>query len=657
MRFYIASLFLLTLTFLLSSCSPKHADIVVAKYDNSNITMHDFETAYAKNAGGVEEAKKDSLDKLKNFLDLYVKFKMKLRDAYIRGYDTNPEVVNELNDYKEKVGATYILEKYLVDPGIDSLYNRRKWEFRVSHIMFRPDSSGDAGALKKANEILDSIKNGASFEEMAKKYSDDKFSKSKGGDIFYITAGQVPPAFEDAVYSTAPGHVYPEVVKSPYGYHIIKVTEKRKRIPKIRASHILASFSNGQGKIDSAAAKAKIDTVMEKLKNGANFAELAEKYSDDPGSKKKGGDLGFFARRQMVPEFDEAAFNLKKVGDVSGIVKSPFGYHIIKLTGIQDYPSLDAEKDELKKIFQKTRYQKEYNKLIDSLKKQFNYNLVQSTFGYMKKNLDSLRLGMPLNDVTKLDDKVLYTYANDSVMADKFVDRMANNSDYANKMITPNLLEQALNKFSGDDVLDAAALDLDKTNKDFASLMNDYKNGIYIFKLQDSEVWSKLKIDSTKLHDYYDTTKSRYQWPDRVDVSEIFSKSDSLINYYYSLLQKGGNFDTLASKYTEKPGMKEKAGYYGLMVVKDSKTAQIADSLNEGGFSKPFPVPGGYAIVKLNKKDPAHIKSFEEAKAEVSSAYQEYLSSKLTNDYSESLDKIYKPKLYYDKLEEAFKKE
>ncbi|MBP7543251.1 MAG: peptidylprolyl isomerase, partial [Ignavibacteriaceae bacterium] len=121
----------------------------------------------------------------------------------------------------------------------------------------------------------------------------------------------IVPEFEDAAYLTPVGQVYPEVVTSRFGYHLIKVTEIKDRIPQVRASHILIGYLNPEGNPDTAFAVAKMDTVLMKIKNGESFSVLAQQYSEDPGSKQSGRDLGFFERRMMVPEFDEAAFKLK----------------------------------------------------------------------------------------------------------------------------------------------------------------------------------------------------------------------------------------------------------------------------------------------------------------------------------------------------------
>ncbi len=642
------------LMFILTSCSPEHSKIVLAEYGDRQITMGEFENVYAKNVGGIEKAKEDSLERMRSFLELYTNFKMKLRDAEVRGYENDTALKDELLDYKKKVGVTYILEKELVEPGIKDLFNKRKLELRVSHLMIRPDSTGMEGAQKTAQAILDSIKNGADFVAMVKTHSHDAYSKPGGGDIFYITGGQLPFEFEDASYKTNVGEVYPEVVMTKYGAHIIKVTEKKERIPKIKASHILVAFQNESGPVDTSAAKAKVDSILAQIKNGADFAELAAQYSDDPGSKSKGGDLGYFERRMMVKEFDEAAFNLQ-VGEVSDIVRTNYGFHIIKITDRQQPPTYEEDKEELKKIFKQTRYQTEYDSLVSSLKYKYNFSVNETTLNQIAGYSDTLKVGTDNPNFPQFKESVLYTFANQSVTAGNFYEKMSTTTEFVNKQINIDLLRNAINKISADDVLEEEALNLEKRDFAFASLMDDYQNGIYIFKLQEDEVWNKIEIDSVKLKEFYEATKENYIWQDRVDFSEIFSRKDSLANYYYALLQAGENFDSAAVKYTERPGFKEKAGNFGMHDTKSTQQAVAADNLkNPGDYSAPFQTPGGWSIVKLNSKESSRIKTFEEAKAEVSGAFQESESKRLEKEYVESLTKRYQPQIHYDELTKAF---
>ncbi|MDR3668605.1 MAG: peptidylprolyl isomerase [Ignavibacteriaceae bacterium] len=655
MLFRSTILFTIALAFILSSCAPQHADLVVAKFGDNQIKMKEFEDSYAKNVGSIEAAKKDSLSKLKNFLDLYLNFKMKLRDAEVRGYGDDPALKQELTDYKKKVGVTYLLEKNIVEPGIKDLYDKRKWELRVSHLMIRPDSTGEEAARKHTQAILDSIKSGKSFEEMVSKYTQDSFSKQSGGDIFYVTAGQLPVEFEDAAYNTPVGQVYPSVVRTKYGFHIIKVTEKRERVPQIRASHILISFNNSKGVADTAFAKAKLDSVLRALKSGEDFGKVAMRYSDDTGSKQQGGDLNYFERRMMVKEFDEAAFNLN-VGQVSGVVKTTFGYHIIKVTDKKPYPPFEDEKENLKKIFKQSRYQGEYDTLIAHLKVKYNFKVNDNNLNYLVTRSDSVKIGGDHPKMDEIKNVEVLSYAGTTVNFQDFFTKLNGSNDYLNKLITLDLLKGAANKFGADYLLDEEALNLEKTNSEFASLMEDYRNGIFIFKLQDDEVWSKINFDSTKLFNYYASTKNNYVFPDRINFSEIFTHKDSLIKNYYNLLKKGDDFDSIASKYTERPGYAEKAGNYGLVEINNSALSQEANKLkNSGDYSNPFSNADGYSIVKLVTKEPSRIKSFEEAKAEVSGAFQESESKRLEQEYIDQLKSKYKPVIHYDILEQAFK--
>jgi len=640
---------------MLIACSPEQSG-VVAEYGKYKISIDEFENAYAKNVGSLENAENSSLQDYYDFMDLYVKFKMKLRDAEVRGYTTDTELEDELTNYQKQVGVSYLIEKEIVEPGLRDLHEKRKEELRVSHLMIRLDSTGIEGAMANAVPILDSIKNGASFEEMVKKYSQDQFSAPGGGDIFYVTAGLLPLSFDDAIYKTNAGEVYPEVVQTRYGAHIIKITERIPRIPKIQASHILISYFNPAGEMDSAAALITVDSLVAELEAGVDFEELVEKYSDDTGTKTKSGDLGFFERRMMVKEFDEAAFKME-VGEISDPVQTNFGYHVIKLTGKMEYPSFEEERENLKKLFEKQRYQVEYDNLIDSLRVKYNYSVNDETLDLLMEKSDSVRFGMEYPNLDLVKDEVLFSYAGKTVTAGEFLFTVNSTGTFAGKAIfIRDEVIEAINKVSEDFLKEEEALNLDKVNPQFASLMNDYRAGIYIFKLQEEEVWNKVNIDSASVNNYWNANKEKYAKPEMISFSEIFSLKDSLINLYYESLQEGASFDSLAKLYTERPGKKETSGFYELQDVEFSDFSKEANKLeNAGDYSEPVPFSGGYSIFKLNERQPTGLKTFEEAKAEVSGEYQEMESKRLEDEYINGLNNRYNPVIFYDELEKAFK--
>lgn len=629
---------------------------IVGEFGKYKITLDEFEYAYAKNVGGWIIAEKDSFLQYKDFLDLYLNFRMKLRNAYVRGFDTDPALKKELLDYKEQIGKAYIIEKYIIQPGIKSLYENRKIELRVSHIMIKPGKGGDEAAYEKANAILDTIKSGVSFEEMAEKYSDDKFSAPKGGDIFFITATQLPVEFEDAIYTLQPGEVYSEPVKTSYGYHLIKVIYKQNRIPKVRARHILISYLDESGEADSLAAKQIADTVFAKLKDGADFEELVAKYSDDTSTKSKGGDLGFFERRRMVQEFDEVAFTID-INEISEPVQTNFGYHIIEVTDREKYPSFESDKENLKKSYEKQRYKKDYASYIENLKTKYNYTLNEQTVDVIIDNSDSIRFGVEYPNLDLLEGMNLFNYANKTVSSKEFLDETNLNSEFTGKPVFNKTdVMKAVNKFAEDKLIYLAAMDLAKEDPNFASLMDEYKDGVYIFKLQEDEVWNKLHVDSTDVYNYWEEHKEDYSLTTRITFSEIFTRKDTLIERIFQELRGGGDFDSLAALYTERPGKKKDKGRYELQDVDFSDIYREANKIKEAGnFSAPVLISGGFAIYFLYEREPGRLKTFNESRAEIAGLIQEQESKRLADKYISDLVNIYHPVTFYDELRKAFK--
>ena len=654
-------LLFVTILALAAACTPNTTKIV-AEFDDTTIALKDFEKAYIKNVGDYNKARISPERNKEEFLKLYVDFKMKLRDAWVRGYYNDPDLNKEINDYKKKIGATYIKEKKLIEKGMRKLYNQRKWEYRLSHIMLRPNRGGKISSKDLAQKIINEIKSGkASFEELAKKYSDDRYSKNNGGDIYWFTCGIVNRDFDKAITSTPVGHVYGKPVHSRYGWHVIKVTAKQKRVPKIKIRHILIRFVRKNGKVDSAAALAKIKDIKKRLERGADFAKLAKKYSEDPGSANKGGDLGYVSRRMMVKPFDEAAFNLKKPGQISDIVKTRFGYHLIQLVEIPPYPSFDSVKDQLRKIYRRQRYKHDYNTLIDSLKTVYKYRPNKTLIKTVAANKnDSIKFNDNLLNsklYKALKNSVVFTIDNQPYKADTLFNFLINNQDFSDKIVNENNFSSGVEAFASEELLEKEALGLEKTDSVFKQLLNDYRNGIYIFKLQKEEVWDKMKIDTNAVKKYFEANRDKYKYPDRVEFYEIFTRKDSLAKKYYSEIQNGAKFDSLASQVTERFGYKKKSGHFDLTPVRSSIMADRAWKLKKpGDVSKPFKTGKGWSIVKLVKKDPAHLKSYSEARQEALSDYQEKLSKDLENAYVESLRARYHPEYYYNVLKEAFKK-
>lgn len=656
-----AKLLLLILPlFVFFSCASQNQRIVVAEYGNYKIYLDDFEKAYERNSGGYEKVKTDSLSSYQKFLDLFLNYKMKLRDAEVRGYTKDSDMQKELRDYKMNIGSTLYLNDKLYEPNMHKLYERRKTEFRASHIFLLPDSTMSESKVKElGKELIKRIQNGEDFAALAKQYSKDTNSKNNGGDVYYFTAGLVNNiAIEDAVYGTELGKIYPELVFSGSGYHIIKITEKHPRRVSIAVEHILIAFADSTGQTDTTKAFKTIQDIELQIKNGADFGEMARKYSQDKGSAMQRGSIGSIQRGRTVKEFDEAAFKLKK-GEISPIVKTQFGFHLIRLADEFSYPTYEQEKEELKEIYDRMRYKTDYEQLAEKLKTELKYSLNGETFAKIMANSDTTRIAESYwksNLQKVVGSQELFRMNNKSYPCDSLFAFMIKRNISLNMIINSLILDESLKIYSSDLLIKEKALTYDNENPEFAKLIDEYEKGIYLFKILEEEVWSKISIDSAKVYSFWEQNKQNYKWKDRVEFKEIYCQTDSLMNQCYSLAASGANYDTLFSKYNQRTGYDNTPGYHGLVDIDFNELAKQSNELkNLGDISKPFRFDNGWSIVKLVKRDSARIKTFDEAKAEASSQLQESESKRLEDEYLNKLKKVYNPKLYYENLSKAFK--
>lgn len=651
-------LILIVTAFITLTSAQEKSDIVVAEFGRHTITLDEFEDAYAKSVGGVEAAADDSLQQYEDFLDLYINFRMKLRDAEVRAYPADEELIKEFEEYKKNIGRTFIVEKEVVEPALKQMYERQKYELRASHILVRNDTLSDSEAKSLAQDIINRINNGEDFEKLNHIYSADQSSKQRGGDIYYFTSGDVVPEFEDAIYNTTVGEVYPEPVKTRYGYHVAKVTEKRERVPEVKVSHILVAFMRDGGKIDSAKAYELIKEAQDSLNSGVPFEKVAEQFSEDPGSESRGGNIGFIPRRRTVLPFDEAAFNLEP-GEVSDIITTRFGYHILKVEEHKPLPGYEEVKEKLKERYQKLRYRHDFALYLDSLKtEEYNLEINHELISKVGARQDTLKVNGEYwqSGIQKdLGGEKLFTLADKDYTLDSLMTGIQFNPEFRDEILTVGKLTDALTYYAEEKVIQEKIANLEKDNEAFADLMQDYKNGIYIFKLQEEEIWNELETDSTKLRNYYEQHKDEYKFPDRVNYSEIHVEDKGKLIEVQAKLADGANFDTLAVEY--KPHQyTPHTESRGFVVRTSSKLAEAAYELeNKGDISDPVSIHEGLSIVRLNDKEASRVKTFEEARTEIVSDYQESESKRLEDKYLAELTKRYEPELYYEELEKAFK--
>jgi peptidyl-prolyl cis-trans isomerase SurA len=640
-------LIVLLTTVLILGCGPKTGELVVAKIGDSPVKLEEYEKFYTRNAGGLDAAKKSTLPEREDFLNLLLKYKLKLQDAYDKNLANDADIKQELSEYRSSLASTFLLERELIEPNLHKLYKRSTEEIRASHILIRCEMSASPEdtlkAYAKAAEVIDSLKKGIGFEKLAVEFSEDPSAKQNNGDIYYFTSGQLVPQFEDAVYEMKSGEVTKVPVRTSFGYHIIKVTDKKPSVGSIRIRHLMARFTtpNKVDSADSASAYGRILAMKDSLNKGFGFDSLAVKLSEDGGSAPNGGDLGYFSRRRWIQPFDEAAFKLK-AGEISGIVQTPYGFHILKCEDIKSMQTYEEAKPDLQKNFQSQRYNNAYSEFITMMKKEYNYFFDENVFNNFLSSLDTSKTtsDSAWADAVPEDirNSIIIKAGTRNVKVDSVIVLLSNRQDFKGASLRKSEMSSRLDRVSELVLLEEKSKNLETKYPEFGSLMKEYQDGVVLYKAEQMEIWNKLSINDTTLRAYFDANREKFVFPDRVDYSEIYVKSDSLAKEISKQLRDGANYDTLAAQYNEEADLKAKHGTHGLTNTDDSEMAAKAWSMEAGVVSEPVVTEdAGFSIIKVNSKDPAHQKSFEDAGVEVSNAFQESEQKRLETEW---LDKI-----------------
>lgn len=646
---------------------------VALKTSFGEVTLEEFEAAFRRMND--KDPYGTTLDSLLEFLDVYSDYRLKLQEAKEMGMHEDPKILKEIQGYREMLAPPYLLEKELTEPAIKIFAERRKWESRASHFLAKHKSGAPADTLEAFNRAMTAIRRLKSGESMAlvtmssannalignndlsvlnsqnptnpNKYtdnqnwvgSDDKQSAKNGGELGFFTGGMTVRPFEDALYALKPGEITEYPVRTQYGYHVIQLHERIPRVGGVKVQHIFLSGPSFAE--DTAAAFHKADSVYKLLQSGADFGELARQVSDHKATAVDGGHeiINREERRIPDPALDRAIYNLKE-GETSTVLRSPLGYHIFKRIGTVEAEPYEKETAKLKELYKRYYFEGDKAEKLKDYKKQFGFNVDSAAVDHFLSRIDTTRTSLDSAWTAKLtsDDRnrVIYTIKGRQWKLGAWVDSL--NSTPGAPLSRKPLLED-LEKMSNDHVLQIATENIAEKYPEFETIMEDYKNGIVLFELEGQKVWTKAVPDTAGVRKFYEANRMKFLWPERVDVSEIFVLSDSVAKSIYKRLMAGEDFETLAKQYTERPGYKDKAGRWPLLQKEENEIAKRAFTFIPEEIKEPFRNQAGYSIVKLNRRVGASQKTFEEARQEAASQYQEARSQELRNSWIAELRK------------------
>jgi peptidyl-prolyl cis-trans isomerase SurA len=627
-----------------------------------------FKKLAQEQSGGSDGAKVDSAAlqaRLReyfrtDFLNLLVKYRLKVLEAHARGYQRDSATQAELAQYRNTLAVPFLTERAVIDPAVRKLYERRREEIRVAHIIIRlaQDSTGrvDTVALRaKAQGILDRALAGERFDSLAMRYSDDPATAKTGGDLYFFTAGMTAPSFEDAAYSLKPGQVYPKLVQTYFGFHIVKLLDRIPARGDIRVHHILTRPPQDKPD-DTAAAYAKITAVLDTLRRGGDFRELAMRNSDDPSAASNGGDLGWSGRRHFVPEFDMVAFGLA-VGETSGIVRTGYGYHIIRVTDERPPKSFDEARQELKDVYNRFAFEEDNRAFLEAIDRKHGVAVVDATVEAVARSVDTVQTTSSAGWFTPIPADVrrlpLVTLTGRPVTVESAIATIERNRDLQSKPLSRASLRDLAGVIGRKEALDMETADIETRYPEFGELMQEYREGVLLFKAEEGAVWNMVSVKDDALNAYWAAHAADYMWPDRVRFSEIFVASDSLARVLRDSCN-AADFGDLAARHTERAGYKEKRGDWGLQPEAANDLAKQAFRLQNGWIEGPFKSSYGFSIIKVTDKENARQKTFEEARSEASSRFQEYESRRLEKEWIDGLMTKFQVTVHPEALINAF---
>jgi peptidyl-prolyl cis-trans isomerase SurA len=521
-------------------------------------------------------------------------------------------------------------------------------EVDVSHILImipkNPFPEDTLKAYKKITDIRNEILNGADFEETAFRYSEDPSAKKNRGHLGYITVFQTVYPFETAAYTTPVGKISP-IIKTSFGYHIIKVNAKRKSPGEIKVAHIMKVIPRNASPEVQAKAKHEIDSVYTLLQNGADFKELARKFSDDRNTGPDGGELNWFGTGRMIPEFAEAAFALKDNGDISGPVRTRVGWHIIKKIDQREIKPFEEQKDELvKKVSNSKRALAGKTSTIKRLKKDNGFKVDSTTLKAVKELFAKNGISKE-GFVTELQNppETLCTIG-DSTFTTAALAVYLNNSKSLKPGSSPLELDKKINDFLNESIIAVENANLEKKYPEFRYLLNEYHDGLLIFEISQNEIWNKASADSAELRRYYEEHKEKYVTPDKFSGNIFFCKNKKALNTIESLVKDSvtqSSLDSLKSilgkDFIHKSGEFEKGTDDAVDAALWDTKAKLPDNMKKSCFYGHF--------------EKGRQQKFENVKGLVIADYQSFIEKNWMN----SLKEKYKPEVHYNALKKSKK--
>ena len=620
MKRYILALTVIVISLVMNA---QDSDILMTLGKNK-VTKDDFEYLFLKNRTNVK-TKPQTIDE---YLQTYKKFRLKVIDAEALGYDTLGSFRKELDSYRNQMAIGYLTDKDKEKALIEEAYRNMQQDVEASHILLllpqNATPEDTAKIYQKALNIIKRLKK-ENFRTVATAESDDVGTKGNGGYLGWITGQMMVYPVEKELYSLPIGKIS-SPIRTGYGYHIIKVTNRRQAVGKVKVAHILKQFPENATKEQKAKLKSEIDAIYDKLKNGADFASMAKESSDDEMSANSGGVLNEFGVGRMVEVFENTAFSLKNKGDISSPIETPYGWHIIQLIDRKPVDSFEKMKSDIITHFGfDGRYDACKKSFVDKLKNEYDYKFNQDAY---KELIDyARRYNRPdsnyLIGAGSLSNDWLIKIKDLSVSPQKYVDYVYSMSKYKDNSAVAQT-HGLINSFIDDEIIRFEDSRLEQKYPEFRHLIQEYHDGILLFNISNDKVWEKAIKDTAGLKTFFEQNIKRYAWQTPHYKGKIIYCKDpataKTLQKKFKKMTASQIAEHIASLNKDSVVIKYKSGLW------EKGENPVIDNLAFGNKAASYQTPKEYPYIfvagKVLKSMP---ETYTDVRAAVVTDYQDYL--------------------------------
>lgn len=606
--------------FFISSCtffaSSTDEDDIVGMVNDEPVFFDEVKQAYQGSTTddmaselGEEADDADFID----FLDLYLDYRVKLAVAEETGLLRDEVLLNQLDDYQKQTAYPYWLERKVKEELLDELVKRSKEEVHASHILIAvPEDASPSDTLAAYERLMEAreryLEDGEDFEDLSREYSSQRQGRSMGGDLGYFSGGMMIKAFEDQAFNT-PVDSLSKPFRSSFGYHVLKVKDRREAIPKRHISHI---FWRTQERSPEEVME-EAEEAWTYLEGDTDWEEVVRRYSEDTQSRQRGGQVGWVSVNDFEEQFTERLLKMEEHNTYTEPFHSEYGIHILRLDSIRTYENEAQLRDDLYEQLQRLpRYRENREAVLKTVRREGGEIIHRDTRAAIEQYAEET--DSPSIDEIQwpedLKNQPLYEINQTEYVAADYFEWL--NEHHSVERYSFTMLEEFFKDMADKEVIPLTY----QTFPEFEEISEQYLNGLAVFQINEDSIWNYARQDTQALKRHYENNIDDYQFPERYKYTRFSAHSDSLIDVGITHFNEGMQPDSIGSKVS------------GLVAVTETVSSLEGEplkhlkDLSAGNFTDRFTWRNRPTLLYLHEIKEPRAMTFEEAYNRVASDYQ-----------------------------------